>query len=104
MFRFLAASTVCLALAGPALAQDLPSPLPGPTPPELARPVAVGPGAQARLPEPLSGHRLDSLALRPPEPEAAQTTSALKSPPDAPKPWCAQERRVGTGVGFCLIN
>ncbi|MDP4005537.1 hypothetical protein [Methylobacterium sp. NEAU K] len=102
MLRFLAAAA-CLALAGPAAAQDRPGQA-GLNPPALAQPVAASPGAEAATPEPGSRSVLDSLALRHPEPEAAQTTSALKSPAEAPRPRCAQERRVGTGAGFCLIN
>ncbi|MCJ2057236.1 hypothetical protein MKL09_11795 [Methylobacterium sp. J-048] len=96
MFRFLAAPIACLVLTGAAAAQDRPDGAPS---------VAASLGAEPRI-------RLDSLALRHPEPEAAQTTASLKSPADlpkealraAPRPWCAQERRVGTGAGFCLIN
>ena len=103
MFRFLAAPVACLALAGSAAAQDRT---------DSAQPVAAMPGPEAQLPEPAPRILLDSLALRHPEPEAAQTTASLKSPADlpkealrpTPKPWCAQERRVGTGAGFCLIN
>ena len=107
MFRFLAAPVACLALAGAAAAQDQ-AVVAG------AMPMPASPAPEVRLPDP--GARLDSLALRHPEPEAAQTTASLKSPADlprealgpapraAPRPWCAQERRVGTGAGFCLIN
>lgn len=98
MFRFLAAPIACLILTGAAAAQERTDGL---------RPVAASPGPEAE-PRLL----LDNLALRHPEPEAAQTTSALKIPADlpkealraAPRPWCAQDRRVGTGAGFCLIN
>lgn len=98
MFRFLAAPIACLILTGAAAAQERADGL---------RPVAASPSPEAE-PRLL----LDSLALRHPEPEAAQTTSALKIPADlpkealraAPRPWCAQDRRVGTGAGFCLIN
>lgn len=105
MFRFLAVPVACLALAGAAAAQEQAV---------AAGATAASPAPEARLPDP--GARLDSLALRHPEPEAAQTTASLKSPADlprealgptprpAPRPWCAQERRVGTGAGFCLIN
>ncbi|MBN6824687.1 hypothetical protein JRF84_34590, partial [Methylobacterium organophilum] len=39
--------------------------------------------------------------------DPAQTTASLRAPATgsgASKPWCAQERRVGTGQGFCLVN
>ena len=115
MFRFLAVPVACLALTGLSLSGLAPTGLavaqdrPGPV--ALATPDSVRPDTA-----------LDSLALRHPEPQAAQTTSALRSPADLPRdvltgdglpkealrssarPWCAQERRVGTGAGFCLIN
>ena len=103
MFRFLAAPVACLALAGIAAAQDRT---------ESVQPVAAIPGPEAQRSDPAPRIPLDSLALRHPEPGAARTTASLKSPADlprealrpVPKPWCAQERRVGTGAGFCLIN
>ena len=66
-----------------------------------ARPEA-GPDQAALRPEPgrtpLGGLTLRSTA------DTAQTTASLKAPATASKPWCAQERRVGTGQGFCLVN
>ncbi|SFM03282.1 hypothetical protein [Methylobacterium pseudosasicola] len=103
MFRFLAAPIACLVLTGAAAAQERT---------DGSRPVAASSVANAQLPDQEPRLLLDSLALRHPEPEAAQTTSALRIPADlpkealraAPRPWCAQDRRVGTGAGFCLIN
>ncbi|WP_457108607.1 hypothetical protein [Methylobacterium sp. P5_C11] len=119
MIRFLAAPAACLVLCGAAAAQDMPG-LATLSPPEAAQPVTASPIAPDGTVPP--GLRLgavpDQAAIRP-EPartppggpalrsaasDATQTTASLKAPSAAPKPWCAQERRVGTGLGFCLVN
>ncbi|AIQ89689.1 MULTISPECIES: hypothetical protein [Methylobacterium] len=121
MIRFLAASAACLVLCGAAAAQDMPG-LATLHPPDPAQPVAasapvpmpdggVAPGLRlGSVPDP-DAARPDpvptppgSLALRSTAADAAQTTASLKAPSATPKPWCAQERRVGTGLGFCLVN
>ncbi|MGT2478529.1 hypothetical protein ACU4GR_05765 [Methylobacterium oryzae CBMB20] len=119
MIRFLAAPAACLVLCGAAAAQDMPS-LATLSPPDTVQ-AAAGPalpapdGAAAPGARPEAGP--DQAALRP-EPgrtplggltlrstaDTAQTTASLKAPATASKPWCAQERRVGTGQGFCLVN
>lgn len=109
MPRFLAAPAVCLALCGAAAAQDMPAlaTLNAPDPPQ---PVSV-PAAPAQAAGDSAGSggpdagpaKLGSLALRGVEVATARTAD-LKSPSGAARPWCAQERRVGTGAGFCLVN
>ncbi|MCJ2050512.1 hypothetical protein [Methylobacterium sp. J-070] len=96
MLRFLAAPAACLILCGTAAAQDMPG-LATLSPPDLAQPATAGEAATGSAPRGAHDVRADlgSLALRGAEP---------KSPPGAPRPWCAQDRRVGTGTGFCLIN
>jgi hypothetical protein len=89
MLRFLAAPAACLALCGAAAAQDMPG-LATLSPPDLAQPDA-GRASVA------------SLTLRGADASPARTAD-LKSSPGPVKPWCAQERRVGTGAGFCLVN
>ncbi|MGU3543467.1 hypothetical protein [Methylobacterium sp. A52T] len=107
MIRFLAASAACLVLCGAAAAQDMPG-LATLSPPDPVQPVAASPAlpapdgviAPGRVP-------LGSLPLRGTAADPAQTTASLKVPatgPGASKPWCAQERRIGTGQGFCLVN
>ncbi|WP_345820749.1 hypothetical protein ABC766_01300 [Methylobacterium fujisawaense] len=114
MIRFLAASAACLVLCGAAAAQDMPG-LATLHPPDPAQPVAasapvpmpdggVAPGLRlGSVPDPVPTPP-GSLALRSTAADAAQTTASLKAPSATPKPWCAQERRVGTGLGFCLVN
>ncbi|MGH1573695.1 hypothetical protein ACRAWG_27410 [Methylobacterium sp. P31] len=102
MLRFLATSAACLALCAAAAAQDRSGPATI-TPPDLGQPVAARPDTPPPSPE-SGGGALGSLALRSAEPDATQTVADLKPSSGAPKPWCAQERRVGTGAGFCLVN
>jgi hypothetical protein len=118
MLRFLVVPAACLSLCGAASAQDMPG-LATLSPPDPSAPAAVGAagpdGAAAARPggdadrtaagtEP-GRAPLGSLALRSAEPDPTRTTASLKPPPAAPnKPWCAQDRRVGTGSGFCLVN
>lgn len=109
MLRFLAALAVCLTLCGGAAAQDMPAlatlnapdplqPVPAPAEPAQAAGDSAGPGGPDDGPA-----KLGSLALRGVEAGTARTAD-LKSPSGAARPWCAQERRVGTGAGFCLVN
>lgn len=109
MPRFLAAPAVCLALCGAAAAQDMPA-LATLNAPDPLQPVSV-PAAPAQAAGDSAGSggpdagpaKLGSLALRGVEAATARTAD-LKSPSGAARPWCAQERRVGTGAGFCLVN
>lgn len=124
MIRFLAAPAACLVLCGAAAAQDMPG-LATLSPPDQVQPVAAspalpapdravapgsrpeaGPDQAALRPEP-GRAPLGSLTLRGTAADPAQTTASLRAPATgsgASKPWCAQERRVGTGQGFCLVN
>lgn len=127
MLRFLAVPATCLVLCVTAAAQDLHAQdlaaLAIPSPPDRPQPVpARGPervasadgrrdpgGAAAAIPSdpssPEDGRAdLGSLALRGAGRSPSRTLADLKTPAEASKPWCAQERRVGTGTGFCLIN
>ncbi|MGE8131094.1 hypothetical protein ACQKQD_29350 [Methylobacterium sp. NPDC080182] len=124
MIRFLAASAACLVLCGAAAAQDMPG-LATLSPPDPVQPLgaspalpapdgAVAPGSRAEAgPDPVALRPapgrvpVGSLTLRGTAADPAQTTASLKVPatgPGASKPWCAQERRIGTGQGFCLVN
>ncbi|MCJ2061299.1 hypothetical protein MKK63_01010 [Methylobacterium sp. J-088] len=114
MLRFLTAPAACLILCGAAAAQDLPG-LASLGPPDLGQ-------LSERVPErkvetgPLEGDPSVSHVLgtseRPPgdlaprgaEPGKSQAVADLKSAPGPAKPWCAQERRIGTGAGFCMVN
>lgn len=99
MLRFLAAAAACLTVSA-AAAQDMPG-LATLSPPDLAvQPTAPGPGTPPRNPE----IRPEHLSLRGTEPGAGRTVAEFKAPAGPPRPWCAQDRRVGTGAGFCLIN
>lgn len=102
MLRFLATPAACLALCAAAAAQDGPG-LATVSPPDLGQPVAASPNTPQRSPE-QGGGPLGSFTLRSAEPGAAQTVADLNPPTGVSKPWCAQERRVGTGAGFCLVN
>jgi hypothetical protein len=99
MLRFLAAAATCLSLSAAAAAQDMPG-LATLSPPDLAQPPAAEPGAAPHNPEIRPG----TLTLRGTGPVAGQSVAELRTPTGTPRPWCAQERRVGTGAGFCLIN
>lgn len=116
MIRSLAASAACLVLCGAAAAQDMPG-LATLSPSDPGQPVAASPAGPAPDGGPAPGLRLgtgpDQTAFRPAPgrsplgstaADPAQTTASLKAPSAASKPWCAQERRVGTGQGFCLVN
>jgi hypothetical protein len=116
MLRFLAVPATCLALCGTAAAQDLPPldlpplatlPPPGQPQPVPGRGPARGPdrvaSAEGRL-APEARADLGSPGLRGVDRGPSRTLAELKNPAEGQKPWCAQERRVGTGTGFCLIN
>jgi len=121
MLKVLTLPAACLILSGTAAAQDMPGPATL-NPPDRAQPVSVNepertastsvdtsastaPGDTAG-PRGLDRDRAEiaSPALRGSDPGATRTVAALKAPSGGPRPWCAQERRVGTGMGFCLIN
>jgi hypothetical protein len=103
MLKFLSASAACLILCGAAAAQDMPG-LATLSPPDLTQP---GPGpsepasAVGRPDGPLAGTR--GTASGAPS-GAGRSVADLKTATSSSRPWCAQERRVGTGAGFCLIN
>lgn len=102
MLRFLAAPAACLALCGAAAAQDMPG-LATLSPPDLAQP-APAPGLPSGPASPDAGRAgVASLTLRGADPGPARTAD-LKTSPGPVKPWCSQDRRVGTGAGFCLVN
>ena len=102
MLRFLAAPAACLALCGAATAQDMPG-LATLSPPDLAQ-STLTPGVASGPASPEAGRAsVASLTLRGGDPNPARIAD-LKTPPGPVKPWCAQERRVGTGAGFCLVN
>ena len=113
MRKGLAVPVACLVLCGAAAAQDMPG-LATLSPPDRARAVSAlepeRPPEAAPKAAPLSrdpdGGRADpgSAALRGTDPGPARVVAALKVPSGEPRPWCTQERRVGTGTGFCLIN
>lgn len=114
MLRFLTAPAACLILCGAAAAQDMPG-LATLAPPDLAQPsdrapelkVDTGP-IETRAPEgDPSVSRVLATGERPPrgaEAGAGQAVADLKAAPGPARPWCAQERRIGTGAGFCMIN
>ncbi|MEL6064795.1 MULTISPECIES: hypothetical protein [unclassified Methylobacterium] len=119
MLRFLTAPAACLILCGAAAAQDMPG-LATLGPPDLAQPsdripelkVETGP-VETRPPEgDPSVSRVLTTSERPPadraprgaEAGASQAVADLKTAPSPARPWCAQERRIGTGLGFCMIN
>jgi hypothetical protein len=106
MLRFLAAPAACLALCGAATAQDMPG-LATLSSPDLAQSTltpALTPGLASGPASPEAGRAsVASLTLRGGDPGPARIAD-LKTPPGPAKPWCAQERRVGTGAGFCLVN
>ena len=102
MRKVLAVPAACLILCGAAAAQDMPG---------LATlsPLDRAPEAASRSPgldgDPDSSRAdLGSAAPRGTDPGPARVVAALKVPSGGPRPWCNQERRVGTGTGFCLIN
>ena len=102
MLRFLAAPAACLALCGAATAQDMPQ-LATLSPPDLAQPAPT-PGVASGPVSPDAGRAsVASLTLRGADPGPARIAD-LKTSPGPVKPWCAQERRVGTGAGFCVVN
>jgi hypothetical protein len=113
MLKVLALPAACLILCGTAIAQDRPGLAPL-NPPDRAQPVPVNEPEQTSSTVPSGavgvrgpdGERAEVArpALRGSDPAAARTVAALKGPSGGPRPWCAQERRVGTGAGFCLIN
>jgi len=96
MLKFLSASAACLILCGGVAAQDMPS-LATLSPPDLTQP-GTGPS------EPASATRGDQSGTRGTSPGANRAVADLKTAPGPSRPWCSQERRVGTGAGFCLIN
>jgi hypothetical protein len=116
MLRFLAAPAACLILCGAAAAQDMPS-LATLGPPDLGQLSDRVPDLKVETGHPAgdpSVSRVLGTSERPPgdttprgaDPGASQAVADLKTAP-APgpaKPWCAQERRIGTGAGFCMIN
>ncbi|MCJ2135275.1 hypothetical protein MKK69_14640 [Methylobacterium sp. J-026] len=111
MLRFLAAPAACLILCGAAAAQDMPG-LATLAPPDLMQPSLVAPerGADAGRPDAGPAVPVGARAGQSPlgvraargDPGGKQALADLKSGPA--RPWCAQDRRVGTGAGFCLIN
>ena len=101
MLKVLSASAACLILCGAAAAQDMPG-LATLSPPDLTQP---GPGTS----EPASAAAAVQISPggAPPrraDPGASRAVADLKSAPSPSRPVCAQDRRVGTGAGFCLIN
>ncbi|MCJ2085113.1 hypothetical protein MKK88_03780 [Methylobacterium sp. E-005] len=114
MLRFLMAPAACLILCGAAAAQDMPG-LATLAPPNLAQPGDRVPESKVETGhaegDPSMSHALTigerpagGPALRGVESGASQAVADLKSVPSPARPWCAQERRVGTGAGFCMIN
>ncbi|MCJ2022475.1 MULTISPECIES: hypothetical protein [unclassified Methylobacterium] len=122
MLRFLTAPAACLILCGAAAAQDMPG-LASLGPPDLGQLSDRVPELKVETGHPEAdppvAHVLGT-SERPPgdgaprgaEPGRSQAVADLKSAPgSAPgpapgpaKPWCAQERRIGTGAGFCMMN
>lgn len=100
MLKFLMAPAACLILCGGAAAQDMPG-LATLAPPDLIRP-----GSGASDPGSAAVGRPDGLAPAPHDTDVGirRAIADLKTAPGPSRPWCAQDRRVGTGVGFCLIN
>lgn len=90
--------TLLVAVAQAAVAQAAPA---GPR--YVSLPIEISPVfAQAPMPA-AAKETAKETAKGPAEArEAPETTASLKPAPE--KPWCPTGRRVGTGVGFCLIN
>ena len=125
MLKVLAVPAACLVLCGAAAAQDMPG-LATLSPPDLARPITVDePERAASIPDSTTTSTQASIqpgetadprgldesraetgnpAVRGADPGATRAVAALRPPSGGARPWCAQERRVGTGAGFCLIN
>lgn len=114
MLRFLTAPAACLILCGAAAAQDMPG-LATLGPPDLVQPSdrVREPGAEGAHPEgdpsvsrvlTTSEKPAGDRAPRGAESGASQAVADLKTAPSPARPWCAQERRIGTGAGFCMIN
>lgn len=99
MLKFLSASAACLILCGAAAAQDMPG-LATLSPPDLTQP-----GAGTSEPASAVGRPVGDLSGTRGAPSGpGRAVADLKTAPGPSRPWCAQERRVGTGTGFCLIN
>ena len=105
MRKGLAVPAACLVLCGAAAAQDMPG-LATLSPPDRALSAPEAAPRSRGLEGDPDGSRADlgSPALRGTDPGPARIVAALKVPSGGPRPWCNQERRVGTGTGFCLIN
>ncbi len=99
MLRFLAAPAACLILCGTAAAQDMPG-LATLSPPDLAQPRDGGRSGRPGMPR----RAVRTMSARISAARRGHARRRTETPPGAPRPWCAQERRVGTGTGFCLIN
>ncbi|SDN67272.1 hypothetical protein SAMN05216360_11089 [Methylobacterium phyllostachyos] len=99
MLKFLSASAACLILCGGAAAQDMPG-LATLSPPDLTQQ-----GTGTSEPASATGRPAGDLSGTRETPSGANRAVAdLKVAPGSSRPWCGQERRVGTGAGFCLIN
>jgi hypothetical protein len=112
MLRFLAAPAACLILCGAAVAQDMPG-LATLAPPDLAQPSSrmSEPKVETDHPEGdpsvsrvLGTGEQPSGSLVPRGAEAGAGRSVADLKPMPARPWCTQERRIGTGAGFCMIN
>lgn len=112
MIRFLATPAACLILCCAAAAQDMPA-LATLGPPDLVRPTGRMPAPPTETDHPERDPSVVRVpgagegpsggpALRGADAGTGRAVADLKGVPA--RPWCSQERRVGTGAGFCLIN
>ncbi|MCJ2073296.1 hypothetical protein MKK75_31680 [Methylobacterium sp. J-030] len=114
MLRFLTAPAAYLILCGAAAAQDMPG-LATLGPPDLVQPSERVPEPKVDTDHPQGDPSVlrvlgtgeqpsGGLAPRGAESGAGQAVANLKTAPSPARPWCVQERRIGTGAGFCMIN